>query len=150
MTRLIWFSAFSSLMIGVSPIRGDEPQEAKVVSRPESKLAYELLRTTQKPYRRTTIWLYVKPEADVSVTARCHLCKGGEDLGRFPLSRLDNEPGRVKNVKDDGRLLFMVECLAEPFTAESYISLRVTEGKTGKILPGLSIPIKQAAFWNGP
>jgi hypothetical protein len=122
-----------------------------VPSPPKLMLEYELLRTPPHNYGRTTLWLYVKPQREeISVTARCHIGKTGEDLGRFPLQRLEKENGRVLSVKDDGRILFMAECLAEEFIKESFIYLTVKDERSGEVLPGMKVPLKDAVIWQGP
>ncbi|MFO0820511.1 MAG: hypothetical protein U1A77_21370 [Pirellulales bacterium] len=113
-------------------------------------LEYELLRTPEKAYQRTTMWLYVRPlRPDIVVTARFFLIKDGTDFGRFQLRRLDTDPDRGSTEKDDGRMLFATECLAEEFTKESRISLSVHDAKTNKPVTAVSVPLNGAVVRKG-
>jgi hypothetical protein len=151
MKTLCWSAVILALAMWVRAAPTEEKSSDSVRSEPRSMLEYELLRTPQRKHERTTIWLYVKPQREeVSVTARLHLCKGGEDLGRFPLQRLDKEKGRVLSAKDDGRILFMAECLAEEFVQESFLHLTVKDERSGTQLPGVRISLKDAVIWKGP
>ncbi len=144
-------SAFSphqflaQVALGSPPAKDDKtaPNKPKV-------LEYELLRTPEKTYQRTTMWLYVKPlRPDIVVTARFFLIKDGTDFGRFKLRRLDTDSGRVSTEKDDGRMLFSAECLAEEFTKESRISLSVHDAKTNKPVTGVTVPLNSAVVRRG-
>ena len=151
MKTVCWTTVILALAMWVPATSTEDKRSDSVRSQPKSMLEYELLRSPEQTYRRTTIRLYVKPlREDALVTARFHVCKGGEDLGRFPLQRLDKEKGRGLSIKDDGRILFMAECLAEEFVNESFVQLTVKDERSGKPLPGVRIHLKDAAIWKGP
>ncbi len=131
---------------------GDAAPASKSVNQfPDSLIETELLRTPPNGFERNNFYLYIRPQrADLEVTARCYLWKDGQNVGRFPLARVDNEHGRIPSEMDRGRLLFRVECLADEFVAESYISLTIIDEKADKPLPGVKISLKDAAHWRGP
>ena len=128
---------------------GGAAPAAKSLNRfPDSLIETELLRTPPNGFERNSFYLYVEPQrANLLVTARCYLWKDGQNVGRFPLARVDNEHGRVPSQKDRGRLQFRIECLAEEFFFESYINLTIIDEKTGKSLPGVKVLLKDAALW---
>ncbi|HZL88805.1 MAG TPA: hypothetical protein VFB96_10565, partial [Pirellulaceae bacterium] len=128
---------------------GGAAPAAKSLNRfPDSLIETELLRTPPNGVKRNTFYLYVEPQrANLLVTARCYLWKDGRNVGRFPLQRVDNEHGRVPSQRDRGRLQFRVECLAEEFVAESYISVTIMDEKAGKTLPGVKVSLQDAAHW---
>jgi hypothetical protein len=130
---------------------GEAPADRSVNQFPDSLIETELLRTPPNGFKRNNFYLYIRPQrGDLLVSARCFLWKDGQNVGRFPLARVDNEHGRVPSDKDQGRLLFRVECLADEYVAESYISLTIIDEKANKPLPGVKISLKDAAHRRGP